>query len=158
MITDTALHISEKLSMLWVEKVIGSGTAYNIRASEIRNHIPKKFDTEYKKIILSRTVELLSLTLDVPYETETLLLILLMDGFSVYSLIVSDSKAGIICLTTSETTAVAVLAIISSRLLSFPYEPFFLSSGRTSSNTQRSNFSAAGSFERIISGTNHLQE
>lgn len=76
MITDTALHISKKLSMLWVEKVIGSGTAYNIRASEIRNHIPKEFDTEYKKIILSRTVELLSLTLDVPYETETLLLIL----------------------------------------------------------------------------------
>lgn len=76
MITDTALHISKKMSMLWVEKVIGSGTAYHIRASEIRNHIPKEFDTEYKKIILSRTVELLSLTLDVPYETETLLLIL----------------------------------------------------------------------------------
>ncbi len=76
MITDTALHISKKLSMLCVEKVIGSGSACTIRASEIRNHIPKKFDTEYKKIILSRTVELLSLTLDVPYETETLLLIL----------------------------------------------------------------------------------
>ena len=35
-----------------------------------------KFDIEHKKVILSRTIELLSLTFGIPYETETLLLIL----------------------------------------------------------------------------------
>lgn len=72
----TALEISKRLSTMCIEKIIGSGTACTIRAMEIRNHIPQKFDIEYKKVILSRTIELLSLTLSVPYETETLLLIL----------------------------------------------------------------------------------
>ena len=76
MIKTTALEISKRLSIMCVEQIIGSGTACTIRAMEIRNHIPQKFDIEHKKVILSRTIELLSLTFDIPYETETLLLIL----------------------------------------------------------------------------------
>lgn len=76
MIKSTALKISKRLSTICIEQIIGSGTACTIRAMEIRNHIPPKNDVEYKKVILSRTIELLSLTLGIPYETETLLLIL----------------------------------------------------------------------------------
>ena len=70
MIKTTALEISKRLSIMCVEQIIGSGTACTIRAMEIRNHI------QHKKVILSRTIELLSLTFGIPYETETLLLIL----------------------------------------------------------------------------------
>lgn len=76
MIKSTALEISKRLSIMCIEQIIGSGVACTARAAEIRNHVPQQFDAKYKKVILSRTIELLSITLGVPYETETLLLIL----------------------------------------------------------------------------------
>ncbi|WP_458455679.1 hypothetical protein [Methanobrevibacter sp.] len=76
MIKSTAAEISKRLTLICMSKIIGSGAASKSRLLKIRNHIPEQFDNEYKKVILSRAVELISLAIDIPYEIETLLLIM----------------------------------------------------------------------------------